>query len=444
MIHKSHILFPLVLLSLFSSNTIRVRSQGSDLKSHIISCGSSAEGETDSDGRKWTTDSTYLASSDNTKTAEAGYYDPALPSKVPFMTVRIMSSATSYEFSVPSSKRLLVRFQFYPTTYNSVDSFNGVFDVSANGLSLLKNFSPFITALALTQAYIIREYSIVPVQSGTLNITFTPSTKREKTFAFVNSLEVIPMEEIFKPTDLIGFRGQTVDVQNSSLQTMYRLSVGGDYIPAIKDSGLARTWWDDSPYLLNAAYGASFFNKTFLGVSIEAPANVTIKHTKDVPEYIAPLNVYKTARSMGPNPQVNVKSNLTWVFQVDANFTYVVRFHFCDFQNTLGNQRTFDIYLNNRTAEETADVIQWAGGIGIPVYKDYATHMNDKDGDDLLWVGLHPSLATHPQYYDAILNGLEIFKVNDTGGNLGGPNPVPSKMLLKADAAAQSLLADAA
>ncbi|KAB2625191.1 receptor-like protein kinase ANXUR2 [Pyrus ussuriensis x Pyrus communis] len=416
MIHKSHILLPLVLLSLFSSNTIRVRSQGSDSKSHIISCGSSAEGETDSDGRKWTTDSTYLASADNTKTAEAGYYDPALPSKVPFMTVRIMSSATSYKFSVPSSKRLLVRF------------LKRRFRRLRHGLTLLKNFSPFITALALTQAYIIREYSIVPVQSGTLNITFTPSTKHEKTFAFVNSLEVIPMEEIFKPTDLIGFRGQTVDVQNASLQTMYRLSVGGDYIPAIKDSGLARTWWDDSPYLLNAAYGASYLNKTFLGVSIEAPANVTIKHTKDID---------------GTEPQVNVKSNLTWVFQVDANFTYVVRLHFCDFQNTLGNQRTFDIYLNNRTAQEMADVVLWTGGIGIPVYKDYATHMNDKDGD-VLWVGLHPSLATHPQYYDAILNGLEIFKVNDTAGNLGGPNPVPSKMLLKADAAAKILLADAA
>ncbi|TQD97728.1 hypothetical protein C1H46_016701 [Malus baccata] len=444
MIYKSHILFPLVLLSLFSLNIVRVRSEGSGSESYILSCGSSSDEETDSDGRKWTTDSKYLVASNNTKTAKAEYQDPALPSKVPFTTARIMNSATSYKFSVPSSKRLLVRFQFYPSTYDSADSLNGVFEVTANDLTLLKNFSPFITALALTQYYIIREYSIVPAESGTLNITFTPSPNRENTFAFVNSVEVIPMEEIFKPTDLIGFRGQTIDVQNSSLQTMYRLSVGGEYIPANKDSGLARTWWDDSPYLLNSAYGASYFDGAFLGVSIKAPENVTIGHTKDVPEYIAPLTVYKTARSMGPNPHFNEKYNLTWVFQVDANFTYVVRFHFCDFQNTLVNQRTFDIYLNNKTAEESADVIQWAGAIGIPVYKDYATHVNDRDGDDLLWVGLHPNVKTHPQYYDAILNGLEVFKVNDKHGNLAGSNPMPSKMLLKADAAARGILANTA
>ncbi|KAH7865145.1 hypothetical protein Vadar_002817 [Vaccinium darrowii] len=42
-----------------------------------------------------------------------------------------------------------------------------------------------------------------------------------------------------------------------------------------------------------------------------------------------------------------------------------------------------------------------------------------------LWLALHPNTASKPEYYNAILNGVEIFKVNDTLGNLAGPNPVP-------------------
>ncbi|CAL5367553.1 unnamed protein product [Camellia sinensis] len=37
---------------------------------------------------------------------------------------------------------------------------------------------------------------------------------------------------------------------------------------------------------------------------------------------------------------------------------------------------------------------------------------------------MHPNMHSKPSYADAILNGLEIFKLNQSDGSLAGPNPV--------------------
>ncbi|KAG5555288.1 hypothetical protein RHGRI_012731 [Rhododendron griersonianum] len=225
------------------------------------------------------------------------------------------------------------------------------------------------------------------------------------------------MPEIFEPANMVGFSDQLIETEDSAFETMFRLNVGGQYISEDNDTSLSRIWYDDSPYL----YGAAF------GITSEADKNVSIDYPSNLTEYIAPVDVYRTARTMGPNPKVNIKFNLTWVFPVDGNFTYIVRLHFCEFQVSKTNQRVFDIFINNQTAQEAADVLAWAKE-GVPVFKDFAVYVNEGKGDEELWVALHPSVSMKPEFYDAILNGLEIFKVNDTSGNLAGPNPVLSPL----------------
>ncbi|KAF5737061.1 receptor-like protein kinase ANXUR1 [Tripterygium wilfordii] len=426
----THFLFSVVffIFALKSSCVLSKSSQSESDAGFILACGASNAG-TDSDGRNWQPDTKFINSSTDSITGTAQYQDPSLPSTIPYMTARIFTSPSTYKFSVSPSKRLWIRLHFYPSTYSNLDPNISYFSVIANGFSLLNNFSASITTQALTQAYIIKEFSMTPVQSGNLDITFTPSDHTDGSYAFINGIEVVPMPYIFQEATMVGFDDQTLDVNSSSTQTMFRLNVGGQFIPATKDSGLTRTWYDDSPYLFGAAFG----------VTSEADKNVTIRYSKDVPEYIAPLDVYSTSRSMGPTAKLNQNFNLTWVFQVDANFTYIVRFHFCEFQLTKANQRVFDIFLNNQTAQEAADVIAWAGSEGVPVYKDYAVYVADQvgDADNEIWVALHPSVSMKPEYYDSILNGLEIFKLNQTNGNLAGPNPQPSELLLLAEEAAK-------
>lgn len=417
----SHVLFCLVFFS-FVVNPVHVLSGSSesDSVSFILSCGDSSGGA-DADGRKWVPDTKFLASPGKSISATAQLQDPSLPSPVPYMSARIFTSESTYQFSVSPKNRLWVRLHFYPSFYSALNASDSFFSVTAGGFTLLNNFSASTTAQALTQAYIIKDFSLMPPESGHLNITFKPSPNHNGSYAFINGIEVISMPDIFGSATMVGY--SDLDAAGSSLQTMYRLNVGGQYIAANNDSGLSRTWYDDSPYL----YGAAF------GVTSEADSNVTIQYPSHVPEYIAPVDVYRTARTMGPDPKINQNYNLTWVFQVDANFTYIVRFHFCEFLLSKINQRVFDIYVNNQTAQPAADLIAWAESEGVPVYKDFAVFVKDEPGDEQLWVALHPSVSMKPEFYDAILNGLEIFKLNDSNENLAGPNPVPSPMLVKAE-----------
>ncbi|KAG7552212.1 Protein kinase domain [Arabidopsis thaliana x Arabidopsis arenosa] len=407
--------FYVLLVSLSQSN-------GQDIS---LSCGAS-QPAVDQDKKKWEPDTKFLKTP-NTVHAPATYQDPSLLSTVPYMTSRIFTAPATYEIPIKGDKRHLLRLHFYPSTYTGLNISDSYFAVAANDVTLLSNFSAAITCQALTQAYLVREYSLAPSEKDVLSITFTPSDKHPKAFAFINGIEVIQMPELFDTASLVGFSDQTSDTKTANLQTMFRLNVGGQDIPGSQDSGgLTRTWYNDAPYIFSAG----------LGVTLQASNNFRIDYQK-MPVSTAPADVYKTARSQGPNGDINMKSNLTWMFQVDTNFTYIMRLHFCEFQLSKINQKVFNIFINNRTAQgdtNPGDILAWSGGKGVPTYKDYAIYVdaNTGGGGEEISLQMTPSTFGQPEYYDAQLNGLEIFKM-DTMKNLAGPNPKPSPMQANED-----------
>ncbi|KAK7344169.1 hypothetical protein VNO77_13499 [Canavalia gladiata] len=383
----------------------------------ILGCGLGEGGGKDADGRQWSPDNKYLLGN-NTITYKSSFQDPSLLSEIPYMTSRIITSEATYKFPIESNKRYWLRLHFYPSIYGSYNPSNSYFSVTANGVTLLSNFSASITCQALSQAYIDREYSLSPLNSDTLNLTFKPSDNHHGAFAFVNGIQLIQMPNLFDSASLVGYSDQTMDTDTLHLQTMFRLNVGGQYISPVHDSNQSRMWYDDTPYLFGAA----------TGVPNQAAKDVKINYLT-MPRYIAPPDVYSTSRSMGSNKDVNMGFNLTWVFQVDPNSMYLTRLHFCDYYYSKVNEIVFNIFINNQTAQPEVDVIGLAGGKGVPTYRDYVIYVQDGPGDDKLWLALHPSSATKPEYYDALLNGVEIFKLNDT--DLSAPNPQPSEMLMQ-------------
>lgn len=378
----------------------------------LLNCGAFDPKVTDSDGRRWSSDngSKFLSSPKGSFRASATTQAPNV-GKVPYMSARIFYSNATYSFPV-SPGRVFLRLYFYPNSYSRSNASNAVFSVTAGSYALLRNFNAFQATQKHDVPYIIKEYYIY-VHGGMLTVTFMPSTK---SFAFVNGIEVVSTPSIYDSNDVgANVVGSSVPFQidnSTALESLYRLNVGGNYIAPAGDTGLYRSWSDDSPYLLDSLFE----------ITNVADPDVKIKFPKSLPSYTAPADVYTTARFMTQDSMLNLKMNLTWLFPVDTRFIYLVRLHFCQMLSNIDkvNQIVFNLYINGQTAFPEVDVVALTNSNGIPYVMDFVVIMPiTKDPQQDLWVALHPDPQDKPQYYNAFLNGLEIFKINNTDGSLG-------------------------
>ncbi|GLT63441.1 hypothetical protein SLA2020_360060 [Shorea laevis] len=388
----------------------------------LLDCGSPSN-TTSVDGRSWDADTRSIYSPFNDPSSsfslDTSHQDPSVP-RVPYLSALIIKSKFTYSFHVSPGPKFL-RLYFYPEKYStlnmttSFDMTTSFFSVTANNYTLLKNFGAHMHLT--NEAFLMKEF-IVPVwDNEILNVTFIPSSN---SYAFINGIEIVSMpsglylsrREIPLVIPVLG-QFFFFDNTTTSLETLNRLNVGGNRIENVEDTGMYRTWSQDGDYLVGSNWTSPILNKS-----------QPIQFTASTPEYTAPKELYTTSRMMSNNHSLNSKSNMTWKFPVDAGFYYLVRLHFCEIlmRITGDDQHVFNIFINNQTAAAGIDVFRLSGGSGHPMYKDYIVLTeNSTQGKDL-WLALHPQ---EKRYVDAFLNGLEIFKLNQSDGNLAGPNPDP-------------------
>ncbi|PON33546.1 Mitogen-activated protein kinase kinase kinase [Parasponia andersonii] len=352
--------------------------------------------------------------------------------EAPYKAARLSRSEIRYTITVIPGQKF-IRLHFHASEYKNFDRSKAFFNVNAGQYTLLRNFSTSLTADSLGSNDTVKEFCLT-VENFSLNLTFTPVSSNPEAFAFVNGIEVVSM-----PVDLyyledrdlggikfVGEIGVYSLSNNTALETMYRLNIGGSRIDPARDTGFFRNWKGletEEHYL------------TVPGSSVPPyplPDSVRLSFTAIADHYIAPERVYRTARSMGNDKETNKKYNLTWEFQVDFGFQYMVRLYFCEIQHEINaiNDRVFYVFIANQTADDHADVIMWSGGQYVPYYRDYVVSMFGKPDEKKQ--NLSIALQANPRdwltgHNDGILNGLEIFKLNDTNGNLAGTNldPIP-------------------
>ncbi|XP_057448065.1 receptor-like protein kinase FERONIA [Lotus japonicus] len=410
---------------------IAVADKGSYVPSEniVLNCGSSTSGLLEYDGRNWTGDiaSPHVHSNaEHTKSLTARAPSTQSIPEVPYMTARIFQSQFAYTFNVTPGPKF-IRLHFYPASYLDFNVSNAFLSVTAGNFTLLHNFSVSLNADYLNLAYFMKEF-IVHVSGSSLELTFTASSNASDAYAFVNGIEVVsmPLGLYIRGDDanlpLVGHYPKLLYLYNdSAMENLYRLNVGGEQILPKYDTGMFRTWDTDSGYTFGA-FGIQPYNMT-----------VPIVYTDDIPAYTAPENVYRTSRSMATfeNGLVNLNYNQTWLFPVDSGFNYLVRLHFCEtFQDIIKeNEVVFSVFLNNQTAEKEFDPIALSGGPGVALYQDYVvTVPQDNEANQDLWLDLHPYKYSKPMYYNAFLNGVEIFKLSRFDKkNLAGLNPPQRK-----------------
>ncbi|WVZ15289.1 hypothetical protein V8G54_012855 [Vigna mungo] len=388
-----------------------------------INCGTAGNS---SDGqRTWTgdADTKYLSPQDTTVSDKAPTQSPST-NQVPFSTARLSRSQFNYSFPVSPGTKFL-RLFFYSADYPSFPRTHASFSVQSNQFTLLNDFNAFLNADAQATDTIFREY-VVNVNDGErLILTFTPS--HPKSYAFINGIEILSMPtDLYYTTNETGFTNVGTSTLYSvgtrfALQTEYRIKAGGQEILPYNDSGLFRDWAAEERYFIKHNP-----KNDDLAAEMDGKLNITVN-----PDYVAPKELFRTARSMGRYATLNRMSNLTWEFPVDCGFTYILRLHFCELDPYINDihDRQFDIYIASQLAEVRADVMKWSQKQkGLAVYKNYAV-LIPKNGAQKKF---NLSLQMHPdgsnvdsKYANAFLNGLEIFKISDGSNNLAGPNPDP-------------------
>ncbi|WJX80805.1 hypothetical protein P8452_63756 [Trifolium repens] len=406
-----------------------------------INCGSPTNA-TASDNRTWVADHKTI---DEDNTNLFTFIEPkpeynTLPNtEIPYTTARISLSNFTYSFPISTSP-VFIRLHFYPTSYQNYEPSYAIFSVEVNSnITLLKNFNP---SLWTNKKPIIKEYCIQIKPNEKLNITFIPYNRDKSNpyYAFINGIEVVSMPPFLYYTNIsdINYHLKSLDTDNTeypilndkALEMVYRVNVGDNQVPASKDTGMFRNWENDYPLYLEKQYP----------LSLSADYTHHLKYLKDTsPNYTAPEAVYLTARNYGFGATQDY--NVTWNFEVDYAFTYMVRLHFCEFDpriKTSGDRvfhivTRFAIRFANTLAEQNADVIYWSGARLVPVHKDYAVSMYSQEISSQiervnLSIKLQPKPTDNsklkPTYReDVILNGIEILKVSDINNNLARPNP---------------------
>ncbi|XP_030948917.1 receptor-like protein kinase FERONIA [Quercus lobata] len=345
--------------------------------------------------------------------------------KAPYTTARISSSQFTYVFPVTVGPKF-VRLHFNPVIYPGFERSNAFFTVKAGSITLLRNFTASVLADSSQKKPFFKEFCVNAGKDQKLNLTFIPFSTTF--YAFINGIEIVPMPDdlyyspIGTPNDKVPlYVGQNPEFYinySTALEMVYRLNVAGNLISPTDDTGFFRQWSSDNNY----------FKST--GTLMPHQPSWILDYVYE-PNYTAPDDVYRSARTMGFNRTKNRLSNLTWGLPVDTGFNYLVRLHFCEIDPNIyfvGLWR-FIIYIDSLLAEQEADVIGWTDKIGRPVYKDYVVNIRKKgdEGSHNLSIDLHP--ITTFSNDEAILNGVEVFKLSNSDGNLAGPSEMLPTLL---------------
>ncbi|KAJ7980919.1 putative Receptor-like kinase [Quillaja saponaria] len=309
-----------------------------------------------------------------------------------YQTARIFDGSSKFTFSIRQNGRHWIRLYFYPFTNGTFNLSTANFAVSTQNHILLSNFN-------VQKDPIMKEFS-VNVTSSTLVINFTPSNN---SFAFLNAIEVVSLPDglIADDAQTINPRGAYSGLSSQALETVARVNMGGPTVSFENDT-LQRTWIPDRGFLIQPNLAANVSN---IG-AVNYPKGGATENT-------APATVYGTLTEMNSASDPKSNFNVTWEFNVNLGFQYLLRLHFCDIVSKALNELYFNVYIDSFIAARDVDLSNLVNALATPYYMDFVTAVTARNK---LRISIGSSSLN--DYPNAILNGLEILKMNNSMGGL--------------------------
>ncbi|MQL93699.1 hypothetical protein Taro_026340 [Colocasia esculenta] len=390
-------------LLLFISALTALESAYTPADNYLIDCGASADTTigsrtfaADKPAAPWSISSPQNSMLASTNSSALTSFDSAL-----YRTARIFTGAASYSVPIRSPGRHWIRLYFFPFVFQGVDLTRANFSVTAQEFVLIGDSRGLNLS---TPSF--KEYS-VNITSGSLTLSFLPSGNST---AFVNAIEVVSAPDgLFSTAQPVDPSVPPQSIPELALQTMHRINMGGPAVLATNDT-LTRTWHPDEGFLVN---------KNLVQVVVVRPSQ--IQYVRGGPtQETAPASVYSTAAAMASaNVNGRANFNVTWDFPVDAGFLYLIRFHFCDIVSTQPHQLVFNVYINSQVAAPDLDLNTLTfGTMAAPYVMDFVAAGVGATGSAKLRVSIGAS--SHALVPNATLNGLEILKLSNSQGSLGG------------------------
>ncbi|CAJ1979392.1 unnamed protein product [Sphenostylis stenocarpa] len=361
------------------------------LDNYLLDCGASTN--TSIDSRNFTADSFYknfLSTQQDILASTSMKSITSSSDSTLYATARVFTAPSKYSFPIKKRGRHWIRLYFFPFAYEKYDLSASNFAVSTQNYNLLSDF-------IVQKNPVMKEYSL-NVNSDTLVITFIPS---ENSIAFVSAIEVVSV-----PDGLIIDNGFTLNPSGSysglstqALETVFRVNMGGPTVSSGNDT-LQRTWVTDEKFLIQPNLGTNFSN---IGA---------VKYVNGGPTAnTAPPSVYGTLTEMNSASDPRSNFNVTWQFDVEPQFQYLIRLHFCDIVSKGLNELYFNVYINSLLAAKDLDLSSINSNVlATPFFKDMVTAPS---ASTKMLVSIGPS-AVNGDYPNAILNGLEIMKMNNS------------------------------
>lgn len=336
-----------------------------------------------------------------------------------YNSARVFEKTSVYTIRTKQIGRHWLRLHFFPVKNTKYNLKSAVFSVVANGITLLHRFS---FSKSGQNSLIVKEYVIEVGGSKKLELTFSPWNG---SVAFINGIEVLAVPIQIFPSSLVPIPlGPEVEIsKHVAFETAYRINMGGPLLTPKNDS-MWRIWEPDLPYLVNAASARDVMVNPNL-----------IKYPGGISAEIAPNWVYATAQEMSEANVTDQRFNISWTFEVEEGFSYLIRMHFCDIVSIALNSLFFNVYINKQYALKSFDISSKTMALSAAYYVDFQTNVSIGSNRILVQVG-PPDLRNLPS--NAILNGLEIMKMSSPCGSLDGnacetnknPEKVPRRTLI--------------